>query len=119
MNNVKTRIIFISIIIIRTRNNLIFRRLGQGWFVSKTSCGHSSDPWVGAGSDQALTTSDPLDDAGDRSELAKIDKSSVEPSAGGETAPHPGNKDKSSEREEAGVWCWQQSQQFLSDDEQS
>ena len=28
MDDVKTRIMFISIIIIRTRNNLIFRRLG-------------------------------------------------------------------------------------------
>ena len=101
IDNVKTRIIFISIIIIRTRNNLIFRRLGQDWFVSKTSCGHSYDPWVVAGSDQARTTSDPLDDAGDRSELAKIDKIQRRTigGRGGETAPHPGNKDKSCERD--------------------
>ena len=60
--------------------SFLFRRLGQDWFVRQTSCGHSSGPWVVAGGDvtrtgdQALTTSDPHNDAGDRSELAKIDK---------------------------------------------
>ena len=60
-------------------------------------------PWVVTGgdvtsNDQALTTSDPDNDAG-TGELRSI-KSSSEPSAGGETAPHPANKDKKF-REEA------------------
>ena len=62
--------------------SFLFRRLGQDWFVTRQTnqlwtflC-----PWVVAGGDvtrtgdQALTTSDPHNDAGDRSELAKIDK---------------------------------------------
>ena len=60
-------------------------------------------PWVVTGgdvtsNDQALTTSDSDNDAG-TGELRSI-KSSSEPSAGGETAPHPANKDKKF-REEA------------------
>ena len=51
--------------------------------------------------DQALTTSDPDNNAGPSSRSIK---SSSEPSAGGETAPHPANKDKSSEKKpESGV----------------
>ena len=98
MDNFKTRINIISIIIIRTRNNLIFRRLGLCWFISKTSCGHSVGCATGGdvtSIDQALTTSDPDNDAGPSSRSIK---SSSEPSAGGETAPHPANKDKSFEK---------------------
>ena len=108
LDNVKTRIIIISILIIRTRNNLILIPPSRARLVRHSSDKPVVDIPLARGLWLAVTWPGPVTRLwlpqtrtmmlGTGPSSPRSIKSSIEPSAGGETAPHPGNKDKSFEK---------------------